>query len=233
MAKINFIYNFYLSFLLPFVIPVKTGIHGGKLQRESTFSWIPAFAGMTRAQADIYAIYSRNIIAALFCLVFFCPQASAATVTATGQDSTIMFRINHDLGYTVGYFGDFTATLELGDEPGQVTSTKMQVATASINTRNDLRDEGLRSAMFFDAAQFPQATFESAKVEGDEITGTMTIKGVSQPVTLKVQKDAPSGKLVLKGEFNRNDFGVTYNITRADKKKSIGDMVELIIELRV
>lgn len=175
----------------------------------------------------------KAIFAGMFCLVALCPQASAATKTATAQDSTIMFRIKHDLGYTVGYFGDFTATLDLGDAPGQITSTKMQVATASINTRNNLRDEGLRSAMFFDAAQFPQATFESAKVEGDEITGTMTIKGVSQPVVLKVQKDAPSGKLVLKGEFNRNDFGVTYNITRADKKKSIGDVVELIIELKV
>lgn len=175
----------------------------------------------------------KNIVLIIVVMCAFCGQASSATVTATAQDSSIMFRIKHDLGYTVGYFGDFTATLDLGETPGQVVSTQMQVATASINTRNDLRDEGLRSAMFFDAEKFPQATFESAKVEGDVITGTMTIKGVSQPVVLKVQKDAPSGKLVLKGEFNRNDFGITYNKVLADKKKSIGDVVELIIELSV
>lgn len=175
----------------------------------------------------------KNIALVMALLLALCGQALAATVTATPQDSSIMFRIKHDLGYTVGYFSDFTATLDLGETPGQVVSTQMLVDIKSINTRNDLRDEGLRSAMFFDAAQFPQATFESAKVEGDEISGTMTIKGVSLPVTLKVQKDAPSGKIVLKGEFNRNDFGVTYNKVLADKKKSIGDVVELIIELKV
>ena len=175
----------------------------------------------------------KNIAFVMALVLALGGQASAATKTATAQDSTIMFRIKHDLGYTVGYFGDFKATLETGDAPGQVVSTQMQVDIKSLNTRNDLRDEGLRSALFFDAAQFPQATFESTKVEGDSISGTMTIKGKSQPVTLKVQNNAPSGKLVLKGEFNRNDFGVTYNITRPDKKKSIGDIVELIIELKV
>lgn len=175
----------------------------------------------------------RKMIAlGILCVSAVCGQAFAATITANPPDSSLVFRVNHDLGYTIGSFGDFSATVELGDQPGQVVSAKAQVQTASISTGNDVRDQGLRSALFLDSEKFPQATFESIKVEGDEVSGTLTVKGVAHPVTLKVQEGAPAGKLILKGAFNRNDFGVSYNKV-SNKKKSIGESVELIIELKV
>lgn len=165
--------------------------------------------------------------------LMFCGQAFAATVTVGPEDSSVIFNIRHELGYTVGYFKDFKATLETGDAPGKLISLKAEVATGSVTTRNDLRDEGLRSQMFLDSAQFPRATFESTAIDGDKVEGTVTIKGVSHPVTLTIDKDAPAGKMRLKGEIDRNDFGITYNKPLADKKKSIGDIVTLIIELKV
>ena len=173
----------------------------------------------------------KNTALVVFLMLLVCGQASAATITVSPEQSSVLFRVNHDLGYNVGYFKDFSATLELGDDPAKILNAQIQVITASINTRNAVRDEGLKSALFLDAGQFPQATFESAKIEDGQITGTLTLKGVARPMVFKVERI--DGKVLLKGTINRNDFGITYNKLMVDKRKSIGDAVDLIIELKV
>ena len=112
--------------------------------------------------------------------------------------------------------------VELSDDQAQLLSAKAQVQVGSINTHNVVRDEGLRSSLFLDAVKFPQASYEN---------GSLTIRGITKPLALKVEKDPATGKVSLKGIFNRNDYGVTYNKLLGNKKKSIGDMIELIVEL--
>ena len=166
-----------------------------------------------------------------FLLVMACTPVFAGTIIVSPVQSSILFRINHDLGYTVGYFKNFTATLEVNDDQTQVLSSKIQVQTASINTRNSIRDEGLKSALFLDTEKFVQATFESTKIEGDQMSGVLTIKEIAKPMTFKIQQDSAKKKIFLKGTFNRNDYGIKFNHLMANKKKSIGDTVELMIEL--
>ncbi len=170
------------------------------------------------------------ILAFIFFSLSTSIYAAALPVTATAENSSLIFRVNHDLGYTTGSFGGYTAVVEKG-ESDQILSVKVLVNTQSINTRNEFRDEGLRSDLFLDSQKFPQATFESGAVHGNEVQGTLTLKGVTRPMTVKVAKTS-SGQLVLTGEFNRADFGITYNKNLADKKKSIGEVIEIVLEFR-
>lgn len=163
-----------------------------------------------------------KIAAMLLLLLLVCGTAFAQTIDISPENASVFFQVTHDLGYTIGYFEDFKGTVELSDDKTQLLSAKAQVQTASINTRNPVRDEGLRSALFLDAEKFPQAAYEN---------GSLTIKGITKPLAVKVDYDAARGKVVLKGVFNRNDYGITYNELLPSKKKSIGDMVELIVEL--
>ncbi len=156
-------------------------------------------------------------------LSFLSGHVFAEPVNITPANAGVFFNATHDLGYTIGYFKDFSGTIELNDEKTQLVSAKAVVQTASISTHNLPRDEGLKSALFLDAVKFPQAIYEN---------GALTIKGISKPFVFKLEKDTASGKIILKGSFNRNDYGMTYNKPLTKKKKSIGDMVEIIVELK-
>ena len=176
----------------------------------------------------------NNIVVGFLCLLCIAyTPAFAATINASPAESSVMFRLNHDLGYTVGYFNNFSATLDANDDQSQIVSANIQVKTDSINTRNAIRDEGLRSSLFLETGKFPQAVFESTKVEGDQVSGLLTIKGIVKPISFKLERDSAKKKIVLKGSFNRHDYGITYNPVMAHKKKIIGDRVELIIELNI
>ncbi len=170
-----------------------------------------------------------NKIILLVCLVLSFNQVSlAATLNADPKNSSILFNINHNAGYTIGYFESFTASVE--QDADRIISAKATINIDSLNTHSTIRDEGLRSAMFFDAAKFPQASFESSKVEGDQMVGTLTIKGVSKPITLTVAlKD---GVFTAKGSFDRNDFGINYNRDLKGHEKAIGNKVDLMVELK-
>ena len=165
----------------------------------------------------------KATIASILCLLTFaCSQAFAAPSEINPKDASIFFHVDHAMGYTIGYFSDFSGTVELSDDKMKVLSAKIMVRTASVNTHSPIRDEGLRSAMFLDTEKFPQALYEN---------GSLTIKGITKPLTWTVQEDKVTGKVILQGSFDRNDFGITYNKLLAQKKKSIGDLIELSIEI--
>lgn len=91
---------------------------------------------------------------------------------------------------------------------------------ASINTGNKFRDNDLRSDNYFDAEKFPAMTFKSTSISHlggtkYKLTGNMTIKGVTKPITLDAVIRGPievrgSKKIGIKadGVINRIDFGV-------------------------
>jgi polyisoprenoid-binding protein YceI len=122
-----------------------------------------------------------------------------------------------------GSFEDFTGTAHLdGDDPAKSTA-QVTIQVTSINTGNGQRDEHLRTNDFFDAPTFPEITFTSTgvTVDGDDytMTGDLTIKGVTKPVTVDFEYTGaatdPFGNLRVgfegKAVINRTDWGVTWN----------------------
>lgn len=165
----------------------------------------------------------KLILGILFFLLSLTTVASAKTINISPDNTTVMFQIVHGLGYTTGCFKDFAGMVEVSDDDSQLLSAKASVQLASLDTLNPVRDEGLRSSLFFDVEKFPQASYEN---------GALTIKGITKPMAFVVKKDGTSGVVVLRGAFNRNDFGVAYNTPMSKGKKSIGDMVDVIIEIK-
>lgn len=172
---------------------------------------------------------------AILTMMLLIPTGSwAKPVEIDLSKSALFFQINHEAGFTLGTFDHFTATADLNDEGTQIQSIQATIDMASINTRNAIRDEGLKSDMFFDSTQFPQAHFESTSSAGDEITGQLMLKGFTQPITLKAVIDTTTvpSIITLKGSFNRHDYGITYNATYPrTKQKVIGDTVDVTVTL--
>ena len=116
-----------------------------------------------------------------------------------------------------GHFTKFDVQVVTAENPLDST------VTASIDTGNEMRDDDLRSERFLDTASHPLMTFRSTSVtpDGDKykVTGDLTIRGVTKPVTLDVEiggfgPDPYGGTRAgfsATTEINRNDFGVSFN----------------------
>lgn len=139
--------------------------------------------------------------------------------------SEISFRVKHMMISTVtGWFESFEADAETENEDFTAAKINFSADTASINTRNEMRDNHLRSAEFFDAEKFPKMTFTATgyeKTGGDTyaLQGDLTIRDVTKPVTLAVEFGGiatdPWGNLragfEINGEISRTDFGLNWN----------------------
>jgi len=131
------------------------------------------------------------------------------------------------------------------DRAAKSGSVELTVETASVDTgdndrgsRARARDDHLRTADFFNVAEFPRMTFKSTGVKfaGDnpaEIAGQLTLLGVTKPLTLKVErwtcKDNPMSKKPMCGgnasaTLKRSEFGMKYGIP------AIGDDLKLYFE---
>jgi len=99
---------------------------------------------------------------------------------------------------------------------GDVTGT-ITVAARSVDTKNKKRDEHLRSADFFDAANHPDITFTVDGIRpghgGVRVTGSLAVRGRTRPVSFDAMISSADGETWLDGEIqvNRADFGLTWN----------------------
>ncbi|ABL84100.1 MULTISPECIES: YceI family protein [unclassified Nocardioides] len=136
----------------------------------------------------------------------------------------IGFSTRHAMVTTVrGQFSEFNGTAHVDTANPENSRVELVIQTASIDTGVADRDAHLRSADFFDADQNKEITFVSTKVErgGDDwvITGDLTIKGVTKPVTVAFEPTGsardPFGNLRIGFEggsaINRKDWGLTWN----------------------
>lgn len=136
------------------------------------------------------------------------------------------FSARHAMVTTVrGSFNDVQGYFHADLDDMSKSSARVTLKAASIDTRNNDRDNHLRSADFFDVEKFPDITFESTQIEevGDGayvVSGHLTIRDVTKPVTipielLGVQTDA-FGALRAGFEgtrrINRRDYGLEWNM---------------------
>ncbi len=171
-------------------------------------------------------------------------MSSAAALAADykidkeGQHAFVNFRIQH-LGYSwlYGTFKDFDGSFTFDEKDPAADKVNVTINTNSLDTNHAERDKHLRSADFLNAGKFPQATFVSTSVkkDGDEldITGNLTLNGVTKPVTLEAKmlgegKDPWGGYRAgfeAEGEIVLKDFNIKKDLGPASQK------VQLIISV--
>ena len=176
-------------------------------------------------------------------------EAATKTTTTWTIDtahSVLEFAVKHMMFTTAkGRFQDFSGTIAFDENNVENSSVDVTIQTASINTNTEDRDAHLRSDDFFAAEQHPEATFRSTKVEpkrGNDftVTGDLTIKGVTNQVTLDATFHGtgtnPWGVEVAgfeaKGSFNRKDFGLTWNQALESGGVLVSDEVKMSLEIQ-
>lgn len=142
-----------------------------------------------------------------------------------------------------GHFAEVSAKADIDpDNPGNA-SVEVTISTASIRTNHEVRDNDLRSSNFLDVASYPTITFTSTGVEqtGPEtfaLTGDLTIKGNTNPVTLQVTKygefndPGMMGHRIAYGataQINRKDFGLSFHMM-LDGRFVVSDEIQISIE---
>jgi len=157
--------------------------------------------------------------------------------------SSVNFAVDHmGITETTGKFKKFAGSFTSPDDNFSTLSGTVTIQVGSIDTDDEGRDKHLKGEDFFDAAKFSTITFtaKSAKKSGKNITvsGDLTMKGVTKPVTLTgefkgVGKDlygnTKAGFLRLSTTINRKDFGVTWNKTLDAGGLAIGEEVRIVI----
>jgi polyisoprenoid-binding protein YceI len=141
-----------------------------------------------------------------------------------------------------GHFGEVTATGEIDVEQPERSKIEATINTASIRTHNEQRDNDLRSSNFLEIEKYPTMVFKSTKIEpaGKDrytMTGDLTIKGHTQPVTLAVVKygeftDPNMGHRIgyaAEGKINRKDFGMEFDMM-LDGKFIVSHQININIE---
>src|SRR5690606_26429190 len=139
--------------------------------------------------------------------------------------SEIEFKVRHMMISTVkGQFRDFQVNLSSESEDIAQSTIEASIDAASIDTKSEQRDQHLKSGDFFDIETYPKISFRSTSIEkvsseNYRITGELTIKDVTKPVTFDaelggVAKDPWGNAKVgytIAGKINREDFGLTWN----------------------
>jgi len=158
--------------------------------------------------------------------------------------SEITFKVKHLMISNVkGEFKNFSATIE--GEDFEKAKIKASIGTSSVDTNNNDRDTHLKSADFFDVENHKEMAFEGTsfkKVDDDEykLTGILTIKGVSNEVTLDVEfggmnKD-PWGNekagFSLEGKINRKEWGLNWNAALESGGVLVSEDVKIQAELQ-
>jgi len=156
--------------------------------------------------------------------------------------SEVAFKVKHLVITTVtGYFRSFDATVVTEDETDFTTGkVNFTIDTSSIDTNQSQRDEHLKSADFFDAANHPQITFVSTSIEekGESeflLRGDLTIGGTTKPVTFDVEFGGmvtdPWGNFKagfeVSGKISRKEFGLTWSAVTEAGAVVVSDDVKI------
>jgi polyisoprenoid-binding protein YceI len=151
--------------------------------------------------------------------------------------SEVGFTARHLMSKVRGQFEKFEGQIVTGENP----SATAAVDLTSINTREENRDAHLRSGDFFDVETNGPMTFTSTAVEaggrGLLVTGDLSVKGVTKPVTLDVEvlgsESDPWGGIRVGFEgtatISRKEFGVDFNIPLEGGRLLIGDKIDIVI----
>ena len=156
--------------------------------------------------------------------------------------SSVAFSVRHLMVSKVrGTFTNFQGAVGVAEDG--TPSVSAQITVDSVNTGNEQRDAHLKSADFFDAQQFPTASFVSSAVrpEGDDyvVVGEFTLKGVTRPVELRLEFNGVNpgmGHGEVAGfeasvVLNRKDFGIDIDMPLETGGVVVGDKVTVTLQI--
>ncbi len=176
------------------------------------------------------------LVAGLAGVALLAPSSSPATAPAVEAasaaktydvdrvHSAVIFRVMHlGTAWNFGRFNEFSGSIRFDEEKPENSSVEIEVAATSVDTANRGRDDHLRGSDFFESKQFPTITFKSTQVKAlgtdrYELSGDLTLRGTSKPITFEIQKTGEGrnrqGKALIGfyGEFqvDRLAHGVSY-----------------------
>lgn len=196
----------------------------------------------------------RLLLILLPVLILVLPAARSERSAASGEvvaweidraHSEISFKVRH-LGISTvrGRFDDFEASFELDPADLSTFRTSARIDANSINTRNERRDNHLRSDDFFDAENHPTLTFESKRVENVEegrfqVVGDLTIRGTTREVVLDAELvgEADMGdtrRVAIEAEttIDRFDYGLHWDRVTEAGGLVVGRDVTIVLEIQ-
>jgi polyisoprenoid-binding protein YceI len=177
--------------------------------------------------------------------------ADAKTI---GESGVYAFDKNHAfIGFKVkhmglidvpGYFRDFTGEVKFDSQDVTRSTVTFKAMATSVDTGVAARDAHLRRADFFEVEKYPEITFKSTKVEkkgtGWMVTGDLTIKGVTKPVSIPFEiagwlpaSERSGMKMGITGEttINRRDFGVNWGSNLPSGVPAVSDEVKVVLQI--
>jgi polyisoprenoid-binding protein YceI len=179
------------------------------------------------------------------------------TTTATANETTtwivdpahaeVGFAVKHLMISTVrGRFGAVEGKVTVNEAEPSKSTIDVTVDIASVDTRQEMRDNHLRSADFFDVANHPKMHFVSKKIVGDvgddfKVVGDLTIRGNTHEVTLDVSMSGrgndPWGNeragFEAKARISRSEFGLVWNQALETGGVVVGDEVKISIDVEL
>jgi polyisoprenoid-binding protein YceI len=174
--------------------------------------------------------------------------AQVSTWEIDSAHSGAHFSVRHMMIATVrGEFRKVTGTINMDEKDISKSSVEAVIDAATIDSREERRDNDLRSANFFDVAKFPTITFKSKSVtrlgEGKfKVAGDLTMHGVTKEVILDVEglntqvtdpRRGPKMGASATTKINRSDFGLTWNRVVETGGVAVSDEVGIIIDLEL
>ena len=171
-------------------------------------------------------------------------SAFADTYVFDKAHTEASFQVRHFVTKVRGRFDDFAGTIQVDPAKPEASSVEFTIKAASVNTGNEKRDTHLRSADFFDVEKIPEITFKSSGFKATskdhyDVTGTLTMHGVSKVITLPVTVlgtvKTPFGDeragFEVAVTLSRKDFGLLWNKTLETGGVMVGDEVEVAINI--
>ena len=169
------------------------------------------------------------------------------TWTVDPAHAELGFAVRHLMINNVrGRFGKVEGTVEVDNENPSNSRIDVTIDVNSIDTRQEMRDNHLRSADFFDAANYPTMHFVSKRIVGDvnadfTVIGDLTIRGTTREVELAAHLEGkgrdPWGNeragFSASGKLNRHDFGLNWNQALEAGGVTVGAEVKISIDVEL
>lgn len=168
----------------------------------------------------------KKLFSILFVAMLSSTLVAQTTWKADPMHSKLAFTATHlEIADVAGLFNTFELTATAKNADFSDATFILSADVASIDTEVKMRDEHLRSADFFEVVKYPKMTFKSTSIKKSgkdryKVTGNLTIRGISKPVTLDFwyrgtvenpQSKAATAGFQVTGTIKRSDFGVGPN----------------------